>query len=231
MMIKEYDEFRPVQRALGLKADGLPGPKTLHAVVLRLQCHEIWAAVQAAVGVDPDGVPGPKTAAAIAEALGIAMPRQWPTQAEVWAGRSIFGKAGSGLVTVELPYALRLAWEPETTVRRLTCHEAVAEPLLRIFRRTLEHYGVDRVRELGLDLYGGCYNDRKIAGSSRPSMHAWGIAVDVDPDRNGLKVHAPQARLSGDEYEAFWGFVEEEGAVSLGRARNYDWMHFQFARL
>ena len=99
MTIKEYDEFRPVQRALGLKADGLPGPKTLHAVVLRLQCHEIWAAVQAAVGVDPDGVPGPKTAAAIAETLGIVMPVAhagggvvW--QVHFWQGRFRIGYGG-----------------------------------------------------------------------------------------------------------------------------------------
>lgn len=231
MMIKEYDEFKPVQRALGLTPDGLPGPKTLAAVALRLRCHEIWAAVQAAVKVIPDGIPGPKTAAAIAGILGIEMPRQWPTQAEVWGGKSIFGKAGERLVTVNLPYPLRLAWELEITVRRLTCHEAVAEPLLRIFQRALEHYGLDRVQALGLDLFGGCYNDRKISGSNKPSMHSWGIAVDMDPDHNGLKVHRPQARLSGTEYDAFWQFVEDEGGVSLGRERDYDWMHFQFARL
>lgn len=231
MIIKEYQEFKPVQRALGLKADGLPGPKTLAAVALRLRCHEIWSAVQAAVNVTPDGIPGPKTAAAIAAALGIEMPRRWPTQSEVWSGNSIFGKAGSGLVTVNLPYLLRLAWEPETTVRRLTCHEAVAESLLRIFQRTLDHYGLACIQALGLDLFGGCYNERKISGGSKPSMHSWGIAVDVDPDHNGLKVHKPQARLSGTDYDAFWEFVEAEGGVSLGRERDYDWMHFQFARL
>jgi hypothetical protein len=32
-------------------------------------------------------------------------------------------------------------------------------------------------------------------------------------------------------YEPFWKFVEEEGAVSLGRARNYDYQHFQCALL
>ena len=65
MIIKEYQEFKPVQRALGLKADGLPGPKTLAAVALKLRCHEIWSAVQAAVNVTPDGIPGPATARGI----------------------------------------------------------------------------------------------------------------------------------------------------------------------
>ena len=53
----------------------------------------------------------------------------------------------------------------------------------------------------------------------------------MDPDHNGLKVHRPQARLSGTDYDAFWEFVEDEGGVSLGRELDYDWMHFQFARL
>lgn len=66
MIIKEYQEFKPVQRALGLKADGMPGPKTLAAVALKLRCHEIWSAVQAAVNVTPDGIPGPATARGIA---------------------------------------------------------------------------------------------------------------------------------------------------------------------
>lgn len=77
----------------------------------------------------------------------------------------------------------------------------------------------------------GTYNDRKISGSSWPSMHSWGIAVDMDPDHNGLKVHRPQERLSGTDEDAFWQFVEDEGGVSLGRGRDDDWMHFQFARL
>ncbi len=74
MIIKEYQEFKPVQRALGLKADGMPGPKTLAAVALKLRCHEIWSAVQAAVNVTPDGIPGPATARGIAAALNIACP-------------------------------------------------------------------------------------------------------------------------------------------------------------
>lgn len=94
MIIKEYQEFKPVQRALGLKADGMPGPKTLAAVALKLRCHEIWSAVQAAVNVTPDGIPGPATARGIAAALDIALPRSWPDQATVRAGLSIFGRPG-----------------------------------------------------------------------------------------------------------------------------------------
>lgn len=49
MIIKECDDFKPVQRALNLVPDGLPGPKTLAAVALKLRCHEIWSGGPAAV--------------------------------------------------------------------------------------------------------------------------------------------------------------------------------------
>ena len=34
-----------------------------------------------------------------------------------------------------------------------------------------------------------------------------------------------------EAYEPFWRIVEGEGLLSLGRTRNFDWMHFQAARL
>ena len=157
--------------------------------------------------------------------LGIRQPEQsWPSQEEVRSGKSVFGRAGdeSNMTSIKLPYIMRLAWETNTTASTMRCHKLVAEPLVRIFQATLDHYGMEKIRELGLDLYGGCFNNRSIIGGKATSMHAWGIAVDIP---------APKAVLSGPEYAAFWQFVEAEGAVSLGRSRDYDWMHFQFATL
>lgn len=156
----------------------------------------------------------------------------WPTEREVLSGHSIFGQPGDtgSLVSIPLPYALKPSWSPDTELTSITCHRLIAAPLLRIFQRTLEHYGLERIRELRLDIYGGCFNNRAIRGGSRPSLHAWGIAVDLDPERNTLYMSAPKAEFSGREYDAFWSIVEKEGAFSLGRERNYDWMHFQFAK-
>lgn len=230
MILKQNEAWKPIQRHVCVAADGIPGPRTLFAVSAKLGCFELWSAVQAKVGVKTDGIPGKMTAQAIAKSFGVLC---LPDQAEVRAGTSQFGKAGdeSNFVTIEVPYPLFLAWDLKTQVRRLSCHKLVAKPLLRIFERTLEAYGLERIHALGLDLFGGCFNDRKIAGGSAKSMHAWGIAVDLDPDRNGLNTHAPKARFSGAEYDAFWSIVESEGAVSLGREKDYDWMHFQFAML
>lgn len=196
---------------------------------------EQWKSIQRHLGIPADGIPGPQTVQALMEKLDIQPPpsHSWPSQAEVRSGNSIFGRAAdeSSLTSIRLPYTMRIAWEPEKTVASMRCHRKVAKPLTRIFQATLDHYGIDRVRQLGLDLYGGCFNDRAIIGGKATSMHAWGIAVDMDPDRNGLNTHAPTAVFSKPEYEAFWQIVEKEGGVSLGRQRDYDWMHFQFATL
>ena len=97
--------------------------------------------------------------------------------------------------------------------------------------RKLYRGGEERFRALRLDRFGGCYNYRPMRGGSALSTHAWGAAVDLDPERNQLTWGADKAAFAAPEYEAFWQIVEAHGAVSLGRSRNRDWMHFQFARL
>lgn len=193
MIIKEYQEFKPVQRALGLKADGLPGPKTLAAVALKLRCHEIWSAVQAAVNVTPDGIPGPATARGIAAALDIALPRSWPDQATVRAGLSIFGRPGdeNNLVSIVPPYPLYYEGRPVKTIR---VHQAIAQDVQAALAEVLAAYGLDRIRALHLDQYGGSYNDRSTATGKSKSMHAWGIALDFDPARNSYSCKAPPCR-------------------------------------
>jgi len=68
-------------------------------------------------------------------------------------------------------------------------------------------------------------------GGSSWSMHSWGTAVDLDPDRNRLRWNSSKAFLARSEYKPFWEIVESEGWTSLGRERNFDWMHFQSAHL
>ena len=97
--------------------------------------------------------------------------------------------------------------------------------------RVLDHYGPERIRELGLDLFGGCLNVRRMRGGSAWSVHAWGAALDFDPERNQLRWGRARARFARPEYEKWWALWEAEGFLSLGRARDFDWMHVQAARL
>lgn len=153
---------------------------------------------------------------------------KWPRQSEC---TSFYGKPGTNQVTLKLPYPMRVAWNRKQIVRSWSCHSKVHDNMERIFQRTLDHYGMEKIKELGLDLWGGTLNVRRMRGGSAWSMHSWGIAVDIDPDRNQLKWGRDRAMLAKPVYNKFWEFVYDEGAISLGKERNYDFMHLQFARL
>lgn len=201
--------------------DGLVGEQTRHA-------RKVWAARQANGGKpDPRVEAWRDRLAPTLPAAASAKSSPWPRQRDV---RAFFGEPGAHQVTLELPFPLRIAWQPDKTVSRFSCHAKVRDALSRIFTATRDHYGYERLKQLRLDMFGGCLNVRRMRGGSAWSMHAWGIAVDIDPDRNQLKFTRAQASLDDPAYAPFWTIVEGEGALSLGRARGYDWMHFQFTR-
>lgn len=139
-----------------------------------------------------------------------------------------YGQPGDNLVTVTLPYKMRLAWEPHTFVERITCHELIASQLKAVFVDLLNHYGYEKLVELGIDLYGGCYNKRLMRGSSTKwSRHSWGIAIDLDPARNTLKESKKTARFARPEYKPMIDIFYKHGFFSLGVEKDYDWMHFE----
>ena len=186
--------------------------------------------IQQKLGLAADGIMGPQTLTAITRALGITTPPCWPTQAEVRKGNSLFGKPGNegNLTNIVPPYPLLYEGKPVRTIR---VHQAVAVHVLAALREVLVHYGEAEIRRLGLDQYGGSYNYRATASGSSLSMHAWGIALDFAPAQNAYSMKKPRASLSCKDCERWWEIWESHGAVSLGRSRDYDWMHLQFARL
>jgi hypothetical protein len=179
-------------------------------------------------GLKPDGIVGPKTLKAANNKI-IITEKGWPKQ-NYDSMVEFYGLVGENQTSLELPYQLRLAWDPNITLSRITCHEKVAASLYKIFESTLSTYGVD-IETLGLNLFGGCLNVRKMRGGSSWSIHSWGAAVDLDPDNNQLRWNDERASFAKEEYEPFWDIVEQEGWTSLGRRRNYDWMHFQAAQI
>lgn len=197
--------------------DGLVGPQTRYAREVyeaRLKgdtSAETWRDVD-------EGKPAPAPVKA----------NVWPRQADV---PKFFGAPGGDQATLYLPFPMRIAWEPSKQVTRVSCHAKVKDAFSGIWTETFKHYGLARIQQLRLDMFGGCLNVRKMRGGSAWSMHSWGIAWDADPERNQLKWDRKLASLDDSAYDAFWNIVEGHGAISLGRARNYDWMHFQFARL
>lgn len=142
----------------------------------------------------------------------------------------IFGKPnqqGSYLTTIVLPYPMRLAWDKNATVKTMRCHKLVAEDFTNVFKDILEIYGIEKIHELGIDLFGGCFNFRAMRGGYDYSRHSWGIAIDLDPERNLLRETSKTARFARPEYKQMIDIFYKHGFVSLGREKNYDWMHFE----
>ena len=154
--------------------------------------------------------------------------RSWPKQSEC---TRYYGKVGTNQDQCILPFPMVIAWSPKQKIQKFSCHKLVKAPLERIFQRTLDYYGYEKIKELRLHYWGGCLNVRKLRGGSSWSMHSWGIAVDLDPDNNQLRWGRDRATFARPAYNKFWEFVYDEGAISLGKERNYDFMHFQFSRL
>jgi len=199
--------------------DGLLGPTTRQAFAIyvgRLDHNttpEVWRDV-----VTPVAAPPAPLKAGI-----------WPTQAGV---RKFYGEINTNQTMIQLPYEMRLTWDRTKPVKRISCHEKVADSMVRVLTRVADAYTPAQRSTLGLDLFSGCLNPRLMRGSKTQwSMHSWGIAIDFDDTRNQLRWGRDRARLAKPDCETFWRLWEEEGWVSLGRARNYDWMHVQAARL
>src|SRR5690606_30470344 len=101
----------------------------------------------------------------------------WPTQAQCL---SFYGAPGTGHASLRLPCPFRIAWNPAQTVQNVTVHQKCLLPFKRVWERTHEHYGFEKLRELRLDMFGGCYNNRKMRGGTALSMHAFACAWDID---------------------------------------------------
>jgi hypothetical protein len=200
--------IKAFQIANGLAGDGLVGPLTL----------EKLSPVEPFIR-DEGAVPAPPSS---------GVSTQWPLQKDCMR---FYGGVGLHQVSASLAYPMRIAWDKSVTIQRISCHEKVATSVERAFKRIAATYTEEQRRLLGIDLFGGCLNVRKMRGGSSYSMHSWGIAIDFDPERNQLKWGRDRARLAKSDAEKFWRIWEDEGWVSLGRARNFDWMHVQAARL
>lgn len=131
------------------------------------------------------------------------------------------------LVKINLPYPMRVAWDLDSSVTTIMCHKLIAERLTKVFLDLLDHYGYEKIKELGIDLYGGCFNYRHKRGGLDWSMHAWALAIDLDPARNQLKETKRTARFARPEYKAMIDIFYKHGFISLGREKDFDWMHFE----
>jgi hypothetical protein len=240
--------------------DGIAGPVTMAGLARVEGLNPLWPRTRQLtgfiqitakeLGIDPgpvDGFWGPQTEAAFnqlvflekhgrlqpswrPEEITVPNPNRWPLQ-HSREFQEYFGERGTRQTTIDLPYEMKLSWRLSTRVRKTTCHVNIAGSLVRVLQNVKDIYGNGEISRLRLDHFGGCFNDRKVRNGTLWSMHAWGIALDFDPDHNKLNWGRDRASFSHPDYDEWWKCWEEEGWISLGRKRNFDWMHIQAARL
>jgi D-alanyl-D-alanine carboxypeptidase len=163
----------------------------------------------------------------------------WPPESRValdnFYGKHVLSAVGdptaawltTHLVRINLPYQLTPSWDLEVRLNVIQCHTLVAISLTRILAGILQHYGdYDAVCAARMQIFGGTYNYRCVAGSLELSLHAWGAAIDFDPPNNEPGVHwRPNAGMMPGEVVSLF---DAEGWKWGGRfLARPDCMHFQ----
>ena len=156
-----------------------------------------------------------------------------PTKVHILTEAEIVKRFGkhcdeTNFVKIPLPYPMKYG---DSNVTKITCHKKVAAPFTKVFEDILEHYGLPKIQELGIDKFGGVYNCRAMRGGDNWSTHAWAIAIDLDPQRNQLKETHKTARFARPEYKPMIDIFYKHGFISLGIERDFDWMHFQYNKV
>lgn len=153
--------------------------------------------------------------------------RVWPNQRDV---QEFYGTAGQNLVSYRPPYEFYL-YDTNRPVSVITLHKKVVASVEEVLQDVRRNYTPKQIHELHLNRFFGSFMIRKMRGGKEMSMHSWGIALDFDASRNQFRWTSEQAAFAKPVYEAWWQCWESQGWVSLGRQRNFDWMHVQAAEL
>jgi len=139
-----------------------------------------------------------------------------------------YGKRGENMGYATLPYTL---YYGETPLTRLYCHKKVAPAIEKAFQDTLDYYGIEKIKELGLDRFNGCFNNRLMRGSaSKWSTHSWAISLDMYASKNKLKTPWKDCLFAQPEYDKWREIWKNVGAQFRGEVMGFDGMHLEFIK-
>jgi hypothetical protein len=103
--------------------------------------------------------------------------------------------------------------------KKIYCNKAMVAPLTAAFTNLIDRGCVDELKT-----WDGCFNIREQRGYSAPSLHSWGVAIDVNYATNQL----------GKAPTLTPGFVAcfvDAGFTWGGVWKRADGMHFQLSKL
>ncbi len=131
------------------------------------------------------------------------------------------------LTPIQLPFPMEISWKKGVYINSFLCNYLIKEKLTTVLESILKEYGPSKIVELGINIYGGCFNYRKIGNTDKWSMHAWGLAIDLDPERNSYNQTSATAQFAKKEYGKMIDIFYDNGFISLGKEMDYDEMHFE----
>jgi hypothetical protein len=147
------------------------------------------------------------------------------------AGRLVSWRPGCpvALADLRLVTVRHHGFDGRVRTGRLMVHEDVAQDVISVFRRLYEArfpisrmrlvdaYGADDFRSIEAD-NTSAFNCRRATGSSRWSLHAYGLAIDVNPIENPYvedgRVYHEASRRYVDRSRRFPGTIREGDAVT-----------------
>lgn len=119
---------------------------------------------------------------------------------------------------VPLPFPLPLSWDISRSVTQFACHKLLVPVLTRVFA-DIQTAGL----QPRLTSFGGCFSFRPQRAGTKLSAHAWGIAIDLNPETN-------QQGTAGNMDQEIVAIFRQAGFEWGGgwQGRRRDPMHFQF---
>lgn len=171
----------------------------------------------------------------------------WMTLEEALFGKEIPEEIRNAQALLAIRY---VSFDGVVHQGQLVVHKAVAGELKEIFDELLAHkfpievakpivaYGWDDETSMAAN-NTSAFNYRMIAGTNKPSMHAYGLAVDINPRLNPCISSDGTIQPAGGEYKPVvpGTLVKDSPAVLAFEKRGWkwggdwndpkDWQHFQ----
>lgn len=120
----------------------------------------------------------------------------------------------SSMVLWDVPKELEIGVIP----KKVYCNKELVAPLTMAFKKLIATGYVNELKT-----WDGCFNIRKKKKGRTPSLHSWGLAIDVNAAWNGF---GKQPTLSEGFVECFTSSSFDWG----GTWSTPDGMHFQLAK-
>lgn len=124
-------------------------------------------------------------------------------------------KLEKAMILWDVPPSLEIGVLPN----KVYCNKDLVVPLTSAFGNIIGRGMIDHLKT-----WDGCFNIRKKKGGTTPSLHSWGLAIDINAAWNGFNKPPTMS-------EALVACFTDAGFDWGGKWEKSDGMHFQLSKL